>query len=107
MKGGSPYGYARSNGKGTSLIPHEGDIALELDELPEAPVVRRIFQLAIDGLVPTAIARLLNDEGIANPFDIIGNSVRSRPRTFGVDFGVTFEPQGLRARVELRRAAKD
>ena len=34
---------------------------------------------------------LLNDQGFANPYAILGNGVRSRPRTFGVEFTTAFE----------------
>ncbi|MBS0417768.1 MAG: TonB-dependent receptor [Proteobacteria bacterium] len=34
---------------------------------------------------------LLNDQGFTNPYSIIGNGVRSRPRTVGVEFTASFE----------------
>jgi outer membrane receptor protein involved in Fe transport len=34
---------------------------------------------------------LLNDQGFANPFSYFAAGVRPRPRTVGVDFGVTFD----------------
>lgn len=34
---------------------------------------------------------LLNDQGFANPYAILGNGVRSRPRTFGVEFSIALE----------------
>lgn len=34
---------------------------------------------------------LLNDDGFANPFSIIGNGVRPRPRTVGFEFSVSLE----------------
>ncbi len=34
---------------------------------PEAAVVRRIFQFAMDGYSKQQIAKMLNDRGIANP----------------------------------------
>jgi hypothetical protein len=33
---------------------------------------------------------LLNDQGFTNPYSLIGNGVRSRPRTLGVDFSTSF-----------------
>jgi hypothetical protein len=34
---------------------------------------------------------LLNDQDFANPYSILGNGVRYRPRTFGVEFSTSFE----------------
>jgi outer membrane receptor protein involved in Fe transport len=34
---------------------------------------------------------LLNDQGFTNPFGGIGAGVRSRPRTYGLEFGMSFE----------------
>lgn len=34
---------------------------------------------------------LLNDQDFTNPYSILGNGVRSRPRTFGVEFSTSFE----------------
>jgi len=34
---------------------------------------------------------LLNDHGFANPYGIIGNGVRSRPRTVGFEFNASFD----------------
>jgi len=34
---------------------------------------------------------LLNDQGFTNPYSIIGNGVRSRPRTIGIQFSTSFE----------------
>jgi DNA invertase Pin-like site-specific DNA recombinase len=58
-----PYGYTRSNGPGS---------VLELDDddahgPAPADVVRRIFELARDGVGASAIARVLNDERVPTP----------------------------------------
>jgi outer membrane receptor protein involved in Fe transport len=34
---------------------------------------------------------LLNDQDFTNPYSILGNGVRSRPRTVGIEFNVAFE----------------
>jgi iron complex outermembrane recepter protein len=34
---------------------------------------------------------LLNDQGFTNPYALIGNGVRSRPRTVGIEFTASFE----------------
>lgn len=49
-----PYGYMRSNGRGTKLTP----------EPAEAPVVARIFAMRLRGMGATAIANELADDGL-------------------------------------------
>jgi len=45
-----------------------------------------------ESLTLSVFARnLLNDDGFANPFSIIGNGVRPRPRTIGFEFSVSLE----------------
>jgi iron complex outermembrane recepter protein len=45
-----------------------------------------------DNLSFTVFAQnLLNDQGFTNPYAILGNGVRSRPRTIGVGFSTAFE----------------
>jgi outer membrane receptor protein involved in Fe transport len=34
---------------------------------------------------------LLNDQDFTNPYSLIGNGVRSRPRTVGVEFSTSFQ----------------
>ena len=34
---------------------------------------------------------LLNDRGYIDPFSIEGSASRSRPRTFGIQFGISFD----------------
>ena len=34
---------------------------------------------------------LLNDQGFVNPFGFGANGVRSRPRTLGIEFGLTVD----------------
>ena len=56
-QGGCPfYGYKKSRATGR----------LETDE-PAAKVVRRIFRMAAEGIIPTNIARELNRDGIPSP----------------------------------------
>jgi len=48
------------------------------------------FEWSEDLSVGVFAHNLLNDQGFANPYAIIGNGVRSRPMTFGVDFTASF-----------------
>lgn len=52
-----PYGYKRSS---------DNSKVFEIDEYP-ASIVRRIFQMRLDGMKPNMIARTLTDEGVLPP----------------------------------------
>jgi DNA invertase Pin-like site-specific DNA recombinase len=106
-----PYGYKRSNGPGS---------VLELDELDDhgpapAGVVHRVFELARDGMGASAIARLLNDEGVPTPtmlrhlrgerdkpgskrwqHNAIGGIIGTRTYRGVLPVGVAFEQRGRR-----------
>lgn len=65
------YGYRRNgqpDGQGgvVKIEPHRDEKALVVHE-PEAEVVRRIYQLRLDGFSVTAITQRLNDEGVRSP----------------------------------------
>lgn len=69
-----PYGYMRSNGKGSKLMP----------EPAEAPVVQRIYAMRAKGMGAAPIADVLNAEGV-------------KPRR-----AASWSPQSIRVLIRLR-----